>query len=612
MNVSQNLSLNYNQETLFKQICLYKVFEVNLKRAILNNDFSNIKKVRLINSNWFDKWRKISCYEAIRDELDMRSTIPINYQNNKEYYSNIVKNLEIIDKLDINIDNNTIVSGFDNSLGRCNINPNSNFDLISPELWDSFVPPNTSNINNGTSIELDIEYLTKLAIMINLDKNSCYIIFWNVNAQSLEKIILIFPDEGQKYLGLENLKTLGINNFYICYLEDLIDEKYVNNISFSFTCKSKTRNKKVVIKNNNIQGHNYNGDGNNPYNTPTYIDKPVGLDNIYLTCYMNSALQSLVNVQKLSNYFLQNKNLIDENNNILSAAYLKVVENLLRKTNASKYISSYKPLEFQIIASSNPLFNSAGDSIDLINFFLQTIHNELNFKTDEMILTKYLQNNPVNIKFLNLNNSIENFISSNNSIITNTFYLLEKSKMQCCNCQNIQYSFQCLSYIIFPLQEIKLYKIQTLNLNQDYVNLLEGFEFYRRQCSLIGENCIYCNCCKQNSPAFQSSSFYSLPEVLIINLNRGHGNIYSVGIKFPEKLNLSNYAESKIDNNSNYKLISIITHFGPSGTAGHFIAFCFIKDKNKWYKFNDSNVTESNFQEASSSGDTYILFYERQ
>ena len=65
-------------------------------------------------------------------------------------------------------------------------------------------------------------------------------------------------------------------------------------------------------------------------------------------------------------------------------------------------------------------------------------------------------------------------------------------------------------------------------------------------------------------------------------------------------------------NSLHYKLISIITHFGPSGTAGHFIAFCFIKDKNKWYKFNDSNVTESNFQEASTSGDTYILFYERQ
>ena len=74
------------------------------------------------------------------------------------------------------------------------------------------------------------------------------------------------------------------------------------------------------------------------------------------------------------------------------------------------------------------------------------------------------------------------------------------------------------------------------------------------------------------------------------------------------------FVETKIDNKK-YRLISVITHFGPSGTAGHFIAFCFVKNKNKWYKFNDSIVTESSFNEASTSsnsGSIYILFYERQ
>ena len=141
---------------------------------------------------------------------------------------------------------------------------------------------------------------------------------------------------------------------------------------------------------------------------------------------------------------------------------------------------------------------------------------------------------------------------------------------------------------------------------------MEAFEYYRRQCPLFGDNKIHCNYCGMDSNAIQCSSFYSLPEVLIINLNRGHGNIYNVDIKIQEYLNLSNYAESNIDNNSNYKCIGIITHFGPSGNAGHFIAFCFVKDKNKWFKFNDSMVTPSNFQEASISGDLYVLFYERQ
>ena len=614
---SINIPSTYSEEQIFVQMCQYKVFEVNLKRVVLKNDFSNFKKVRLINSKWFQKWKKISCYEAIKDELDMGQTIEANYKNIKEYYKTIIKNLEVVDNLEPKINNQSLISGYDNSLNRCTIDPNADFELISPELWDSFVPPNTDNINNGECIELDVVNLTKMVLMINLDKNSCYIVFWNINEEKLEKLILIFPDEGQRYLVIENLKSLGINNFYACYLDDLVDVKFVNVGNFAFTCRSRTGNKKLINNNNNQnninnnQTNNYNINNYNTNNNYNY-DLPVGLDNIFLTCYMNSALQSLVNIEKLSNYFLQNRHLIDVNDNILSIAYLKVVENLLRKTNESQYISSYRPTEFQIIASSNPLFNGAGDSIDMINFFLQTIHNELNFKTDENVLTRYLINNPVNIKFINLNNSVTNFMSNNRSIITNTFYLLEKSKIQCNICKGVDYSFQFLSYIILPLEEIRLYKLNNFNINQNYVNIIEGLEFYRRKCPLVGENSFYCNNCRMNCPALQYSSFYSLPKVLIINLNRGHGNIYKVGIQFPEKLNLTNYAESTVDNNSNYKLISIITHFGESGTGGHFIAFCFVKNKNKWYKFNDSIVTESNFQEAASSGSTYILFYERQ
>ena len=85
---------------------------------------------------------------------------------------------------------------------------------------------------------------------------------------------------------------------------------------------------------------------------------------------MNFALQCLVNVSKLSNYFLQNKNKINKNNQILSYAYLQVVENLLRKTPQSQYINPDSPVEFQGIASINPLFIGTGNSLDLIFYFM--------------------------------------------------------------------------------------------------------------------------------------------------------------------------------------------------------------------------------------------------
>lgn len=141
---------------------------------------------------------------------------------------------------------------------------------------------------------------------------------------------------------------------------------------------------------------------------------------------------------------------------------------------------------------------------------------------------------------------------------------------------------------------------------------MDGFEYYKREYPLIGQNQIHCNLCGIDSNGIQCSCFYSLPEIIVINLNRGRGNIFNVKIEFPEKIDLSQYAEMYIKKNNNFRLIGVITHFGPSGTSGHYIAYCFLEDKNRWYKFNDSLVTESTFQEASNNGDAYVLFYERQ
>ena len=51
---------------------------------------------------------------------------------------------------------------------------------------------------------------------------------------------------------------------------------------------------------------------------------------------------------------------------------------------------------------------------------------------------------------------------------------------------------------------------------------------------------------------------------------------------------------------------------GESGTGGHYIAFCFLENRQKWFKFNDSIVTESDFNTASTFGDSYVLFYKRK
>jgi hypothetical protein len=212
MNYQQQMlteRIPYSEKEIFNQICLYKIFEVNIKRAILMNDKSYINKVCLINSEWFGKWKKLSYYEAIKDELNMSQTIQENYNNSIKNYYTIIQNFDLQENLPPEINNNSVYSGYNNNTGKIEIDPYFNFELISPELWNSFVPPNS--INNGTGIELDIEYLTKDSLVVDLSSKSCYIFFWKLHEQKLGKIILIFQDEFNKYQTIEHLKSIGIN-----------------------------------------------------------------------------------------------------------------------------------------------------------------------------------------------------------------------------------------------------------------------------------------------------------------------------------------------------------------------------------------------------------------
>ena len=105
------------------------------------------------------------------------------------------------------------------------------------------------------------------------------------------------------------------------------------------------------------------------------------------------------------------------------------------------------------------------------------------------------------------------------------------------------------------------------------------------------------------------SKIITIPKTLIINLNRGKGLEFKVGIKFGEHLDLKNYILDKDNSPFYYELIGVISHFGENNMGGHFIAYCKNSYDSKWYKFNDALVTESSFQEASSIGLPYVLFY---
>ena len=124
-----------------------------------------------------------------------------------------------------------------------------------------------------------------------------------------------------------------------------------------------------------------------------------------------------------------------------------------------------------------------------------------------------------------------------------------------------------------------------------------------------GSDQIYCTHCKLSTNAINQNKLVVAPKTLIINLNRGKGLEFKVGIKFEEYLNIKDYLLMPKNSPAYYELVGVISHFGENNMGGHFIAYCKNSYNLKWYKFNDAIVTESSFNEACSIGLPYVLYY---
>ena len=340
----------------------------------------------------------------------------------------------------------------------------------------------------------------------------------------------------------------------------------------------------------------------------------IGLNNIGATCYMNATLQCLSNTKKLTEYFLNNYK--TDTNKTMSNEYYRVLKHLWDVNSTNK---SYSPNSFkEVLSKENPLFAGiqANDSKDLINFLIERLHLELNF------INQNKNNNNDCIDQLDQTNElsmlkifIEEFNQKFNSPVSNLFYGILETKSRCQGCNIIKFNFQVYSFLEFPLQQVNQYYFNTGRRplftpdgkNPD-VDLYECFEYNRKIDLMNGENQMFCNICNKLCDTLYSTTLYSGPNYLIINLNRGRGAVYECKVNFPSQLNILNYVTYR-QGITTYELYAVICHLGPSSMSGHFVAYCRNRIDNKWYLYNDAFVTECTKKYQYNDGMPYILFY---
>ena len=361
------------------------------------------------------------------------------------------------------------------------------------------------------------------------------------------------------------------------------------------------------------------------------------------------------------------KNLIEELVGCKNKKKFKInVQNYDFDQKAKDYV---EPNDFKnLISHKNPLFKGikANDSKDLIIFLLENMDTELTQRNNKNCKREIFYGKDITQM------AKDNFKKIHNSIFAELFYGFQKTTMECLTCNKVDTTFNIINFLIFPLEKVynslnssnnnnnnnmayinnpinnhfsnnyNIFRNQIGNINylnsktiifnntkrnsfknnnNNYCNnngknkntrrKLDIYDCFRDNESeeiLKGENRIYCNYCNSYSNAKTKNKIFKAPNVLILIINRGKGNIFECDLEFPMKLDICNFTEQ--NSPKFYDLIGIISHFGESSMEGHFMAYCKHFDDN-WYMFNDAIVKNVNIDEIYK-GTPYILFYQNK
>ena len=369
--------------------------------------------------------------------------------------------------------------------------------------------------------------------------------------------------------------------------------------------------------------------------------KRKGLQNIGSTCYMNATLQALLNqtqfIDALLSYYYKNKGQFENStnkNDRLVREFVNVAQqvwNIPKNQISHKYITdnlpSFAAYSFQtILEEIGPTIFKKGfasDAKDCFNNLIMNMHISLNKpnnnKNDN---DSYVDSRDYNAMFADF---MKDFTNSTGSVISDYLYHFNYNVTKCNNCNTHLYNFQTDFFRVFPLEEVRKFRIYiTQNSNYDMnkvpLTIFDCLDYDRRYELMHGANVIYCNYCKQQCPATRTTKLFSPSKIFTIILNYGKGLQFDVPLQIQEKIDLRNYFSEEFQNQSKYFLSGIVCHLGESGQSGHFIAFTRTSPDTPWIRYNDALVdtekenTQVKEQMAKMLNGTtknhpYLLFY---
>lgn len=308
-----------------------------------------------------------------------------------------------------------------------------------------------------------------------------------------------------------------------------------------------------------------------------------GMYNVGNTCYLNSTLQALFHVPALVNWLLSDSHHTskceqnDGGGECLTCAVAKTLQFSHQKSGcAIKPFYIYNKLKL-ICRTMVP--GQQEDAHEFLRYLLEGMEKAYLARHKASKLDSY---------------------SKETTPINQIFGGYIRTEVKCLQCRHVSTTFQHFQDLLVDIR-----KASTLD------EALSSY-FSREQ---LDNNDYKCEACKRRVPATKQFSLERPPKVLCVQLKRFSvlGGKISKHIGFKQTIDMGPYLWKEPGESSQsltYKLMSIVTHMGPSVNCGHYTAVAKVST-GQYYSFDDSCVRPLSLSNVLSTN-AYIMIFEME